>query len=64
MITEQLESRIEEIPVTEVPENYVNATRGILSWLLTKDHKRIGILYLISVTVMFSSAGLRLRWHG
>ncbi len=57
MITEQLESRIVEVPVTEVPENYVNATRGILSWLLTKDHKRIGILYLISVTVMFFIGG-------
>ena len=27
------------------------------SWLLTKDHKRIAILYLISVTVMFFIGG-------
>ena len=30
----------------------------MLSWLLTKDHKRIAILYLITVTVMFFIGGL------
>src|SRR5271169_6111286 len=34
-------------------ENYLNANYGIKSWLLTTDHKRIAILYLISITVMF-----------
>ena len=29
----------------------------MLSWLLTKDHKRIAILYLISVTAMFFLGG-------
>jgi len=33
--------------------NYLNATHGIKSWLLTKDHKRIGLLYLVSITLMF-----------
>src|SRR6185369_14641471 len=33
--------------------NYLNADYGIRSWLLTTDHKRIGLLYLISITVMF-----------
>ncbi|RMD85935.1 MAG: cytochrome c oxidase subunit I [Candidatus Dadabacteria bacterium] len=33
--------------------HYLNASRGIRSWLLTLDHKRIGILYLISITVFF-----------
>ncbi len=33
--------------------NYLNASRGIRSWLLTVDHKRIAILYLISITVFF-----------
>ncbi len=32
--------------------NYLNHPRGIISWLTTLDHKRIGILYL--ATVMFS----------
>ena len=37
--------------------NYLNADYGIKSWLLTKDHKRIGILYLISVTFFFAVGG-------
>ena len=28
--------------------NLLNASRGFASWLLTKDHKRIALLYLIS----------------
>ena len=35
------------------PLTYLNVTRGIASWLLTKDHKRIAILYLIPLTAMF-----------
>ena len=38
--------------------NYLNADYGIRSWLLTVDHKRIAILYLVSVTIMFSVGGL------
>src|SRR5207244_8564719 len=38
--------------------NYLNQTYGLKSWLLTLDHKRIGILYLISVTVFFALGGL------
>jgi cytochrome c oxidase subunit I len=38
--------------------NYLNAAYGLRSWLLTKDHKRIAILYLISVTVFFFLGGL------
>ncbi|MFB3813197.1 MAG: cytochrome c oxidase subunit I [Terriglobales bacterium] len=34
-------------------ENFLNAEYGIRSWLLTTDHKRIALLYLISITVMF-----------
>jgi cytochrome c oxidase subunit 1 len=37
--------------------NYLNADYGIKSWLLTKDHKRIAILYLISVTFFFAIGG-------
>jgi cytochrome c oxidase subunit I len=33
--------------------HYLNHAFGVRSWLLTKDHKRIAILYLISITVMF-----------
>ncbi len=38
--------------------NYLNASRGIKSWLLTLDHKRIGIMYLIGVTVALLLAGV------
>src|SRR5580698_2341628 len=34
-------------------ENYLNSNYGIKSWLLTTDHKRIALLYLISITAMF-----------
>ncbi len=42
----------------EPRENYLNVAHGVLSWLLTKDHKRIAILYLITVTVMFFIGGV------
>jgi len=38
--------------------NYLNATHGLASWLLTKDHKRIALLYLISITLFFGLGGL------
>lgn len=42
----------------EAPKNYLNTDWSLLSWLLTKDHKRIAILYLISVSVFFTLGGL------
>ncbi|MDP7634597.1 MAG: cytochrome c oxidase subunit I [Candidatus Latescibacteria bacterium] len=38
--------------------NYLNHEYGIKSWLLTLDHKRIGILYLVMTTVFFAIGGL------
>ncbi|QQR74191.1 MAG: cytochrome c oxidase subunit I [Holophagales bacterium] len=38
--------------------NYLNAEHGLLSWLLTRDHKRIALLYLLSVTFFFAIGGL------
>ncbi len=43
---------------TQNSPSYLDAPHGIWSWLLTKDHKRIGIMYLISVTVFFAIGGL------
>src|SRR5712691_6143965 len=43
-------------PVTT--RNYLNVDFGIFSWLLTRDHKRIGILYMLSVTAMFFVGGV------
>src|SRR3990172_4569994 len=38
--------------------NFYNVGYSIRSWLLTKDHKRIAILYLISITLFFLLGGL------
>jgi cytochrome c oxidase subunit 1 len=38
-------------------ENYLNADYGWKSWLFTVDHKRIAILYLISITLFFFLGG-------
>jgi cytochrome c oxidase subunit I len=46
--------------------NYLNATYGIKSWLLTTDHKRIALLYLGSITLMFfvgGTAAVLMRLH-
>ena len=37
--------------------SYLGAPHGLASWLLTKDHKRIAILYLISITIFFAVGG-------
>jgi len=43
----------------EVPrEHYINTNYSWQSWLFTLDHKRIAILYLISITLMFFIGGL------
>ncbi len=39
------------------PVNYFNVNYGVKSWLLTIDHKRIALLYLVSVTLMFFVGG-------
>jgi cytochrome c oxidase subunit 1 len=44
------------VPVAE-REHYLNAEYGIKSWLLTTDHKRIALLYLLSITFFFFIGG-------
>ena len=39
------------------PRNYLNVDYGVKSWLLTTDHKRIGLLYLASITFFFFIGG-------
>jgi len=39
-------------------DNYLTHTRGFLSWALTLDHKRIGIMYLVSILLAFLLGGL------
>ena len=38
--------------------NYLNAEYGLKSWLLTKDHKRIALLYLGSISFFFIIGGI------
>jgi len=42
----------------EVPLNYLTNGKTLKSWLLTGDHKRIAILYLISTAVFFMVGGI------
>ncbi|HTX53182.1 MAG TPA: cytochrome c oxidase subunit I [Candidatus Baltobacteraceae bacterium] len=37
--------------------NYLNADYRVRSWLLTTDHKRIALLYLVSISVFFAIGG-------
>src|SRR2546425_1897025 len=45
---------MEEFEVPRPPRtNYLNAEYGVKSWLLTKDHKRIALLYLGGISFFF-----------
>lgn len=39
-------------------ENYLSVKRGFMSWVYTLDHKRIGILYLVSILTFFLVGGI------
>jgi cytochrome c oxidase subunit 1 len=39
-------------------DNYINYDKGLWSWLTSLDHKRIGILYLVSVMTFFLVGGI------
>ncbi len=41
----------------EVQQDYLNTGYGVWSWLLTKDHKRIAVMYMISITLFFFVGG-------
>jgi cytochrome c oxidase subunit I len=45
-------------PSTAEEVNYLNVEHGWKSWLFTTDHKRIAVLYIISITLMFFVGGL------
>ncbi|MBE7472463.1 MAG: cytochrome c oxidase subunit I [Anaerolineae bacterium] len=39
-------------------EHYLNVNYSAKSWLLTTDHKRIGLLYLVSISLFFVLGGI------
>ncbi len=45
-------------PEPDPEKHYINSEKGIGSWLTTLDHKRIGILYLVSISVFFVVGGI------
>lgn len=47
-------------------DNYLTHEKGLWSWLTTLDHKRIGLLYMISVFIFFALGGafaMLIRWE-
>jgi cytochrome c oxidase subunit I len=45
------------IALNRLRDNYLNTSFTARSWLLTTDHKRIGVLYMISITLFFFIGG-------
>ena len=45
-------------PHSEGETNYLKAGFDVRSWLLTVDHKRIAVLYLLSISFFFAVGGL------
>ncbi len=41
----------------DLPLSYLTKEESLASWLLTRDHKRIAILYFISITFFFFIGG-------
>jgi len=52
-----VESQVTEA-AAKPASNYLNAGYTLKSWLLTTDHKRIALLYLISITLFFAIGGV------
>jgi cytochrome c oxidase subunit 1 len=47
-----------EASIAERRTNYLNNGHSAASWLLTKDHKRIALLYLFGITFFFFIGGI------
>jgi len=45
------------VEIAYTREHYLNTAFGWRSWLLTRDHKRIALLYLMSITFFFFLGG-------
>lgn len=46
-----------DVPSRSDDVNYLSHDFSITSWLFTLDHKRIGLLYLVTITLMFLLGG-------
>jgi len=45
-------------PAANPHDSYLTAGRGLLSWLFTLDHKRIGVMYLVGILSAFFLGGV------
>ncbi|HEV3163037.1 MAG TPA: cytochrome c oxidase subunit I [Isosphaeraceae bacterium] len=45
------------MPAAAVRESYLSAGYSVRSWLLTRDHKRIALLYMLTITFFFFIGG-------
>ena len=46
------------LDTTASSDNYLTHSRGFLSWALTLDHKRIGVMYMVAVLASFFVGGV------
>src|ERR1700756_2565860 len=46
-----------KVSAIKTPKNYLNIDYSVKSWLLTTDHKRIALLYMVSITFLFLVGG-------
>ncbi|MCS3666111.1 cytochrome c oxidase subunit I [Salinibacter ruber] len=58
MSTTTQNAPVEQEEPQEEETNYLNHETSIWSWLSTKDHKRIGVLYCVSLATVFLAAGV------
>ena len=42
----------------DLPPNYLTSENTVRSWLLTRDHKRIALLFFASITFFFFVGGI------
>jgi len=45
----------------ETKDSYLTHEYGVKSWLLTQDHKRIGLLYLAAIPVSYRRFEQKMR---
>ena len=53
-ITAPVHSEVDSYP----EHHFLNHSKGFLSWALTLDHKRIGLMYLVGVMSSFALGGM------
>ena len=53
------DATLPDVPsLSQAGENYLTVRHGIRSWLFTLDHKRIGVMYLVSILGSFLLGGI------